>query len=210
VVPSDFSDYFAAAATGAGALIGLLFVSVSLRTDSIFGAQATAAGQALAGSAFAGLVNAFFVAIIALIPRTNIGITAIIMGTSSTIAVLRLDRRLPGRKSRAIRLAFNVATFLVEIAVGITLVVHPHSAGEVGNLAYVLVALFSVALNRAWALLKGEHTKSVPAAEGLKGAEPKEPAERKKEAESNKGAAGNMEAADMEAAGNKEAEGKKA
>jgi hypothetical protein len=164
VVPSDFSGYFAAAATGAGTLIGLLFVSVSLRTESIYGAEGTSAGQALAESAFAGLVNAFFVAIIALIPQTNIGITAIILGTSSSIATLRLDRRLPGRKSRLFRLLFSMATYAAEIIVGITILVEPHDHGQVGNLCYVLIALFAVALNRAWALLKGEHTKGAPPA----------------------------------------------
>jgi hypothetical protein len=35
VVPAESTGYFAAAATAAGALIGLLFVAVSLRPDSV-------------------------------------------------------------------------------------------------------------------------------------------------------------------------------
>jgi hypothetical protein len=37
VIPAEFTDYFTAASAGAGVLIGLLFVAVALRPDSIFG-----------------------------------------------------------------------------------------------------------------------------------------------------------------------------
>jgi hypothetical protein len=163
VISSGLTAYFTAAAAAAGTLIGLLFVSISLRTDSIYGDEGTSAGQALAGSAFSALVNAFFVALIALIPDTNIGYPAIILGSSSIIATLRLDRRLPGRKARIARLLFSLATYATEIVVGVTILIHPHVEGDVGNLDYVLIALFAVSLNRAWALLKGEHTKDQPA-----------------------------------------------
>ena len=38
MVPGDFIGYFAAAGTAAGTLIGLLFVAVSLRPESVLGA----------------------------------------------------------------------------------------------------------------------------------------------------------------------------
>jgi hypothetical protein len=51
VVPGSYVAYFTGAATAAGALIGLLFVAVSLRPDSIFGTTATAQGRLIASSA---------------------------------------------------------------------------------------------------------------------------------------------------------------
>jgi hypothetical protein len=50
VIPADFTGYFAAAATAAGALIGLLFVAISLRPESILGDQAAPVGRAMSGS----------------------------------------------------------------------------------------------------------------------------------------------------------------
>jgi hypothetical protein len=121
----------------------------------------------LAGSAFTSLVNAFFVALVALIPDTDIGYAAVIVAVSSTIATLRLDRHLPGRRARFSRLVFSLVTFLAELVVGILILVHPHERGLIDDLCYVLPALFAVALNRAWELLQGKHTKG-PAAEPLK------------------------------------------
>lgn len=48
MVPSSYNAYFAALATGAAALIGLLFVAVSVRDQTIFGPKAVAGGEALA------------------------------------------------------------------------------------------------------------------------------------------------------------------
>jgi hypothetical protein len=63
VVPDSFTGYFAGAATAAGALIGLLFVAVSLRPEAVLGAGASARAQAVAGSAFTALINSFFVSL---------------------------------------------------------------------------------------------------------------------------------------------------
>jgi hypothetical protein len=57
VVSAEFTGYFTAAAAAAGVLIGLLFVAVSLRPDTIFGDAAPAAGRAQAGSAFTSLAR---------------------------------------------------------------------------------------------------------------------------------------------------------
>ena len=51
MVPAEFTGYFTAAAAAAGVLIGLLFVAVSLRSETVFGDGASAAGRARVGSA---------------------------------------------------------------------------------------------------------------------------------------------------------------
>ena len=59
MVPGAYDAYFAAMATAAAALIGLLFVAVSVRDDTIFGPRAMPGGEALAVTAFIGLVSSF-------------------------------------------------------------------------------------------------------------------------------------------------------
>jgi hypothetical protein len=50
-------------------LIGLLFVAVWLRPETVFGDGAPPAGRAQADSAFTCLADSFFVSLVALVPR---------------------------------------------------------------------------------------------------------------------------------------------
>jgi hypothetical protein len=94
VVTGDFIGYFAAA----GTLIGLLFVAVSLRPESVLGHAAPPAARAVAGSAFIALVNSFFVSLVAVIPDTSLGYVAAIMAVLSLWYTLNLHRALAGRR----------------------------------------------------------------------------------------------------------------
>ena len=94
MVPGAYDAYLATLATAAAALIGLLFVAVSVRDDTIFGPKAMPGGEALAITAFTGLVNSFVVSLLGLIPKVNIGEPAVIMAVISIVAIVRLQRRL--------------------------------------------------------------------------------------------------------------------
>jgi hypothetical protein len=73
MVPPEFLNFFIAS-TGAGAaLAGLLFVAVSLAPEQIVTRRAPMERQAVAGSAFTALINAFFISLVALIPHFNFG-----------------------------------------------------------------------------------------------------------------------------------------
>lgn len=96
VVPNNYASFFDAASQGAGALIGLLFVVIALRPGEIVGPHADSASRGLAVSSFTGLVNAFFVSLLALIPGHNIGIGAAIMAIFSLYHTLRLHLRRTG------------------------------------------------------------------------------------------------------------------
>jgi hypothetical protein len=94
MVPGVYDAYLATMATAAAALIGLLFVAVSVRDDTIFGAHAMPGGEALAITAFTGLVNSLVVSLLGLIPKINIGEPAVIMAVIGIVAIVRLHRRL--------------------------------------------------------------------------------------------------------------------
>jgi hypothetical protein len=152
VVQGDFIGYFAAAGTAAGTLIGLLFVAVSLRPESVLGAAAPPAARAVAGSAFIALVNSFFVSLIAVIPDTSLGYVAAIMAAVSLWYTLGLHRALAG-----------AATAWRQLGVGVALAIRPHARGLVTVVAYLMIASFAVALQRAWSLMQGRHTAEKPA-----------------------------------------------
>ena len=68
MIPDEFTGYFTAASTAAGALIGLLAIAISVRPEAVLAAEGPPAVRAIAASAFTALVNSFFVSLIALIP----------------------------------------------------------------------------------------------------------------------------------------------
>jgi hypothetical protein len=57
VIPLSFHDFFSGCATIAGALIGLLFVVLSVSSESLRGEHARTDHQVRAGAAFSALVN---------------------------------------------------------------------------------------------------------------------------------------------------------
>jgi hypothetical protein len=166
-VPAEFTAYFTAAAAASGVLIGLLFVAVSLRPETVFGEVASAVGRAHAGSAFTALVNCFFVSMVALIPQAGLGVAAIILAVSSLLNTATLHREVARQELHLTMLVLGVLTYLVELAFGILLIPHEQSISRIENVAYLQIALFSVALSRAWTLVQGKH---LPAAEPVSSA----------------------------------------
>jgi hypothetical protein len=162
VIPAAFTGYFAAAATAAGALIGLLFVAISLRADSVLGDQAGPRGRAMSGSAFTALSNSFFVSLIALIPQASLGIEAAVLALLSLYNTIRLHRGLARHEAAPHLLVLSLAAYLGQLVVGVLLIISPHDASLVYDMAYLLIASFAAALGRAWALVQGKHVVAPP------------------------------------------------
>lgn len=160
MVPDSFIAYFTGAATAAGALVGLLFIAVSLRPEAVMGAGAQL--RAAAGSAFTALVNSFFVSLIALVPGTNLGYTAVIMAVISLYNTYRLHRSLSNGESALPLLALSLGAYLTQFVAGILLMVSPGFHSAVYTLAYVMVGSFATALGRAWSLVQGGNAPQTP------------------------------------------------
>jgi hypothetical protein len=157
MVPSSYVSYFSAATTAAGTLIGLLFVAVALRPETVFGPDAPLAGRALAASAFTALVNAFIVSLCALTPHGNLGWAALAASVSALTSTIRLHRDLGDAHLRWTLMLVSLATYALEGVLAIILLARPHDGGVVGNLADITIVAFAVALARAWSLLRGAH-----------------------------------------------------
>lgn len=157
-----YTPYFTATATAAGVLIGLLFVSVSLRPETIFGHGAEAAGRAQAGSAFTGLVNSLFISLVALIPQAGVGGVSVALAVASAVGTLRLHRELSGQARHPVMLALSLASYLFQLSVGLAIIVSPPSRTLTDCVAYLMIGQIAVALSRAWALLEGRHLVTEP------------------------------------------------
>src|SRR6266700_1855399 len=88
MVPAAFANFFVAS-TGAGAaLVGLLFVALSIAPEQTVLEGASLEKRALATSAFTALLNAFFISLAALIPSSNLGWTALVLSLVALTGLL--------------------------------------------------------------------------------------------------------------------------
>jgi hypothetical protein len=156
VVPRSYLEFMITAAGAAGAMIGLLFVAVSLRTELVFGKDAPQKARTLASSSFTSLVNAFSLSINAIVPQTNIGYAMCILAVICLYNTLNLHLRTFGVSTQWRVLVVSVLNYLAELAGGITLLARPREHWIVNGLCYVIFASFIIALNRAWLLIKSE------------------------------------------------------
>jgi hypothetical protein len=157
VVPGSYTAYFAAVTGAAGALIGLLFVSVTLRPETVFGEGAPDRGKALAAAAFTGLVNTFFLSMSALVPNSNLGYPAVVLAVASLSGTFRLHGKLSRSRSQRAYLLLSTGSFTFQIVEGVYLIVQPRGNSGVENLAWVMIGAMAISLGRAWALLQGKH-----------------------------------------------------
>ncbi len=159
MVPGSYITFFAAVTGAAGALIGLLFVSVSLRPDTVFGEAAPERGRNLAASAFTGLVNTFFLAMFALLPNTNLGYPAVILALASLFSTFSFRGKISHSRTQQAYLLFSTTAFTFQIVEGVYLIVQARGNSGVEGLSYFLIGSMVLALGRAWALLQGKHIK---------------------------------------------------
>lgn len=73
MVPASYHDFFSGCASVAGALIGLLFVALSVSQERLTGPDASAEHQVRAAAAFSALVNALVIALVGLLPGASLG-----------------------------------------------------------------------------------------------------------------------------------------
>lgn len=88
MVPPEFLNFFIASTGAAAALVGLLFVAVSLAPEQIVAHRAPVERQAVAASAFTALINAFFISLVSLIPHFNTGMLIVPFSSLSLLTSL--------------------------------------------------------------------------------------------------------------------------
>jgi hypothetical protein len=173
VAPDSFHDFFTASAAAAGALIGLLFVAISVTPGKVTGDTASARHQVTAGAAFTALVNALVFALAALLPGSSLSEVAIILGASglaSTVAlsiVLYREHQEPIRLGQVILLVTPLVLYGLQLANGIALAGAPRDAGHISSQGGLSIVLLVYAIARAWQLVGARDTSLLPTMAGL-------------------------------------------
>lgn len=159
MVPADYQSFVVASTQASAALIGLLFVAITLAPERVFGEQADAGRQARALSAFTALANVFFISFTMLIPDVRVGIVVTLVGTVSSLQTLSLLFLVPHWRSQRIlwRSLFlfvgSLAIYGGELAVGLQLWVKPSDLGSLSGVLELILGAFALGLGRAWELL---------------------------------------------------------
>ena len=159
MVTPEFQPFFLASVGASAALIGLLFVSVSIAPERVFGKQSDAVRQAQALSAFSALANIFFISLMSLIPDVLFGLVVWIVALPAIAQTLGLLVHARRWREEGIVLR-GVFLFLVsagiysyEFVLGIQMWRDPADKGALIALTFLLIGAYAVGLGRAWELL---------------------------------------------------------
>jgi hypothetical protein len=165
VVPADIHDFFAASAGVAGALIGLLFVAISVSAGRLTTTEVSGQLHRIrAYAALTGFLNALTVSLFALVPGEKIGWTATIVAilglsfiVASLLSITRVRQvRWPRARDALFLLGLGV-TFVLQLLSGLDVVSHPGDAGTVNNIAILVIVCFLIGIARAWELIGGPY-----------------------------------------------------
>ena len=159
MTPDSLHNFFVASAGVAGALIGLLFVAISVAGDRLAATVDTQVNRIRAQAALTTFLNSLVVSLVALIPVQRLGVAAIITAVigltfvaGSLIALVRLHRRWSDLRDAAFLLALS-AVLVPEFIAGCSIQAHPQDTGGVETIALLVVLCFVIGIARSWELI---------------------------------------------------------
>jgi hypothetical protein len=155
-------EFFVASASVAGALIGLLFVAVSVARERILGPNASDVHSVRAAATLTAFTNALAVSLFGLVPGLHVG------GPATAVAIVgllfiagALLRVVPSWRAGRIRLSdvsFLVGLFVVfvfQLLAAIGLDRNEHDSGDLQTICVLVIVCFLAGIARAWELVGG-------------------------------------------------------
>jgi hypothetical protein len=165
MVPESYHEFFLASAGAAAALIGLLFVAISVAPERISGPKASLVEQTRASSALTCFLIPLAVSLVALLPDSRLAIVAIVLAAAGLVFVAATIRRyfsVPRAQRESIRGLVGLVGFTVVLGVilgfGILAAVEPSSTAPASAISGATIASILLGVERAWSLIGGRST----------------------------------------------------
>lgn len=165
VIPLEYRDFFTAAASTSGALIGLLFVAISVSQENAQRVEARLNFHTRASAALLVFSNALILSLAALVPGVSLGwwclfgsLVIIAFGFATVRSAVEELRR-----SRGDWRPFGVAGGLLAIAgfelyAGLRLIEGGSAQDAIDTVNYVVIADLVGGISRSWQLVRMRDT----------------------------------------------------
>ena len=153
-----FHDFFVASAGVAGALIGLLFVAVSVVPQAVR-TSPKATSRLRPSAALSAFTNALLVSLLALVP--GLGLAGAVLGLSivgllaMAALLVSLVREVRTARPSGVVWAFvavagQVVVYVFQLVQGLALRARPDDVSALADVAVLVVVLFALGIERAW------------------------------------------------------------
>jgi hypothetical protein len=166
MVPDDYHDFFLGAVTVAAALVGLLFVAISVHPGGLAD-DARVAMRVRATCALLAFLAALFVSLVALMPDGRVGKAAVIIGVAGSLSMVTLlaavlvRRKVLGRRALIPTLVLilgQAGVYIWQITGGIALDPHRDDLAGISEQALIIIVFFGFGVFRAWEYVGGPKT----------------------------------------------------
>lgn len=163
MVPEDLHDFFISSGGVSGALIGLLFVAISVSAERLASEKARAQPNRIrASAALTAFTNALAISLFGLLPGEKIGWTSmtvsvfgIVFVVATLLSLVRL-RQVNLRTARdQVFLVGLFVIFAIQLAEGWAVARNPADSGGVDTIAFEVVLCFLIGITRSWELIGG-------------------------------------------------------